>query len=80
MRHAIADIRFTDEESSLICACGWDMALADSEALNEEFQTHREESGARRRTMSEGVGDNYDNEFQRRQRSGHATNPKRVAA
>lgn len=52
MRHAIADIVFTDDESSLICECGESVHAADQEALNEPYQKHRVDAGERWRRSS----------------------------
>lgn len=77
--HTVADIRFTDEESSLICSCGWDDHTPDQDALPDRYQNHRVASGERRRTVSEGIGEG-SNEFSLSQKSGILSIKKGVAA
>lgn len=68
LTHAIADIRFTDELSSLICRCGEDIHHRDPNDLNFEFQNHREKHGEVRRGTTELLGNGNDSEFYRRQK------------
>lgn len=71
-KHAIADIRFTDDESTLICNCGESVHTAFSDDLNDAFQDHRVDCGEHRRGLAELISNNGQNEFLRRQRAGTA--------
>lgn len=68
--HAVADIRFADDESSLICRCGEDIHTRYQEVLNEAFQDHRVKFGEVRRGVMELTGNMGENEFLRRQHKG----------
>lgn len=56
LSHAIADIRFEDLESTLICQCGWDESAGSPEVLNDRYQEHRVDLGLGRGSVTSLAG------------------------
>lgn len=76
--HSIADIVFTDDESTLICTCGWDLTSTDQESMNQTYQDHRVASGEVRRSSTDLTGVGFNNEFFNAQSGSVKTAKKRV--
>lgn len=53
--HRIADVKYTDDGSWLLCSCGERLEDADPERIAISFQDHRQEHGLVRRSLSSGT-------------------------